>query len=214
MNEGRAFSEELTFNTKNAVPINVDAAILYQLDREKVPALYANFRVDRIETFAHDYLHDTAHSMVVATGSEYNFGDMSGDRKEEFVVRLTRELDTWLAPLGVSIRRFDIVNLLRPPRALFGAASAKTKAIQDTTHTENEVHSVQAEVKRKVAIVRGGAAVSHTLTSSLDNRLLAWGCLKFERAVIERWNGTIPSVMAGDNGDGVFSNIPAEAQSE
>ena len=46
VNEGRALNEELTFNTKDAVPVNVDVAVSYQLDREKVPAFYTNFRAD------------------------------------------------------------------------------------------------------------------------------------------------------------------------
>jgi regulator of protease activity HflC (stomatin/prohibitin superfamily) len=33
LNEGRPVNEELTFNTKDAVPVNVDVAVSYQLDR-------------------------------------------------------------------------------------------------------------------------------------------------------------------------------------
>ncbi|CAJ0791842.1 prohibitin family protein [Ralstonia holmesii] len=214
VNEGHALNEELTFNTKDAVPVNVDVAVSYQLDRDKVPAFYTNFRADRIETFTHGYLRDTARNVIVAIGSEYNFDDVNGGKKEEFVARLTNELDTRLTPLGVSIKQFGIVGSLRPPRSLLDAVSAKTKAIQDAIRTENEVRSAQAEAKKKVAIAEGEAAANQTLASSLDDRLLAWERLKLERAAIEKWNGVTPSVMAGGNGGGMLFNIPAGAQSK
>lgn len=104
VNEGHALNEELTFNTKDAVPVNVDVAVSYQLDRDKVPDFYTNFRADRIDSFTHGYLRDTARNVIVAIGSEYSFDDVNGARKEEFVSRLTRELDARLMPLGVSIK--------------------------------------------------------------------------------------------------------------
>lgn len=212
LNEGRALNEELTFNTKDAVPVNVDVAVSYQLARDKVPEFYTNFRADRIDTFTHGYLRDTARNVIVAIGSEYNFDDVNGGKKEEFVARLTKELDVRLMPLGVSIKQFGIVGSLRPPRALLDAVSAKTKAIQDAIRTENEVRSAQAEAKKKVAIAEGEAAANHALASSLDDRLLAWERLKLERAAIEKWNGVTPSVMAGGNGGGMLFNIPATGQ--
>ncbi|MDC6292236.1 prohibitin family protein [Ralstonia pseudosolanacearum] len=213
VNEGHALNEELTFNTKDAVPVNVDVAVSYQLDRDKVPDFYTNFRADRIDSFTHGYLRDTARNVIVAIGSEYSFDDMNGARKEEFVSRLTRELDARLMPLGVSIKQFGIVGSLRPPRALLDAVSAKTKAIQDAIRTENEVRSAQAEAKKKVAIAEGEAAANHALASSLDDRLLAWERLKLERAAIEKWNGVTPSVMGGTSGGGMLFNIPMGPQS-
>ncbi|WP_295497079.1 prohibitin family protein [uncultured Ralstonia sp.] len=213
LNEGRPVNEELTFNTKDAVPVNVDVAVSYQLDRYKVPEFYTNFRADRIDAFTHGYLRDTARNVIVAIASEYNFDDVNGAKKEEFVARLTKELDTRLTPLGVSIKQFGIVGSLRPPRALLDAVSAKTKAIQDAIRTENEVRSAQAEAKKRVAIAEGEAAANRALASSLDDRLLAWERLKLERAAIEKWNGVTPSVMAGGNaGGGMLFNIPATGQ--
>ncbi|WP_055325755.1 prohibitin family protein [Ralstonia solanacearum] len=212
INEGHSLNEELTFNTKDAVPVNVDVAVSYQLDRNKVPEFYTNFRADRIDSFTHGYLRDTARNVIVALGSEYNFDDVNGARKEEFVLRLTKELDARLTPLGVSIKQFGIVGSLRPPRTLLDAVSAKTKAIQDAIRTENEVRSAQAEAKKKVAIAEGEAAANRALASSLDDRLLAWERLKLERTAIEKWNGVTPSVMGGTGGGGMLFNIPVGTQ--
>ncbi len=194
------------------MPVNVDVAVSYQLDRDKVPEFYTNFRADRIDSFTHGYLRDTARNVIVAIGSEYSFDDVNGAGKEAFVSRLTKELDTRLTPLGVSIKQFGIVGSLRPPRTLLDAVSAKTKAIQDAIRTENEVRSAQAEAKKKVAIAEGEAAANRALASSLDDRLLAWERLKLERAAIEKWNGVTPSVMGNASGGGMLFNIPVGTQ--
>lgn len=38
--EGKPGNEELTFNTKDSVPVNMDVAVSYQLEQSKVPEFY------------------------------------------------------------------------------------------------------------------------------------------------------------------------------
>jgi len=209
--EGSAANEELTFNTKDSVPVTLDVAVSYLLDTQKVPEFYTKFRADRIETFTHGYLRDTARNVVVALGSEYAFDDINGAKKEEFLDRISRELNARLNPIGVSVQQFGLVGALRPPQALLEAVNAKTRAIQDSIRTENEVRAAQAEAKKRVAIAEGEAAANRALASSLDDRLLAWERIKLQREAINKWNGQMPSVMSGGEGNGMLFNIPAPA---
>ncbi len=206
--EGNPVNEELTFNTRDSVPVNIDVAVSYILDVSRVPEFYTRFRADRIETFTHGYLRDTARNVVVAVGSEYTFDDVNGTKKEEFLDRVGKQLNAHVEPIGISIQQFGLVGALRPPQSLLEAVNAKTKAIQDAIRTENEVRAAQAEAKKRVAIAEGEAAANRALASSLDDRLLAWERLKLQRAAIDRWNGVMPSVTAGD-GNGMLFNIPA-----
>lgn len=209
--EGSPANEELTFNTKDSVPVTLDVAVSYLLDAAKVPEFYTKFRADRIESFTHGYLRDTARNVVVALGSEYAFDDINGAKKEEFLDRISRELNARLNPIGVSVQQFGLVGALRPPQALLEAVNAKTKAIQDSIRTENEVRAAQAEAKKRVAIAEGEAAANRALASSLDDRLLAWERIKLQREAINKWNGQMPSVMSGGEGNGMLFNIPAPA---
>ncbi len=208
LKEGNPLNEELTFNTKDSVPVNIDVAVSYMLDIAKVPEFYTKFRADRIETFTHGYLRDTARNVVVAVGSEYTFDDINGSKKEEFLDRVAKELNNHVVPLGIGIQQFGLVGALRPPQSLLDAVNAKTKAIQDSIRTENEVRAAQAEAKKRVAIAEGEAAANRALASSLDEKLLSWERLKLQRAAIEKWNGEMPSVMGGE-GNGMLFNIPA-----
>jgi len=206
--EGNPINEELSFNTKDSVPVNLDVAVSYVLQSDKVPDFYTKFRADRIESFTHGYLRDTARNVVVSVGSEYTFDDINGSRKEEFLDHVTHELNARIVPLGLAVQQFGLVGALRPPQALLEAVNAKTKAIQDSIRTENEVRAAQAEAKKRVAIAEGEAAANRTLSSSIDQKLLDWERIKLQREAITKWDGRMPQVMGGGSG-GMLFNIPA-----
>lgn len=210
LKEGNPVNEELTFNTKDSVPVNLDVAVSYGLDANQVPAFYTKFRADHIEVFTHGYLRDTARNVVVSIGSEYNFDDINGAKKEEFLDRITKELNARVSKFGVGIQQFGLIGALRPPQSLLDAVSAKTRAIQDAIRTENEVRSAQAEAKKRVAIAEGEAASNRALLMSLDPKLFEWEKLKLQREAIQKWNGVTPSVMGGGNSGGMLFNIPLQ----
>ena len=208
LKEGSASNDELTFNTKDSVPVNLDVALSYNLAPQMVPSFYTKFRADRLESFTHGFLRDTARNVVVAIGSEYSFDDINGARKEEFLVRITKELNNRVAVYGVIIQQFGLIGALRPPQGLLDAVAAKTRAIQDSIRTENEVRSAQAEAKKRVAIAEGEAAANRALLLSLDPKLFEWEKLKLQHEAIQKWNGVAPSVMGGGVGSGMLFNIP------
>lgn len=210
-NEGSPTNEELTFNTKDSVPVNLDVAVSYSLDPAQVPNFYTKFRADHIESFTHGYLRDTARNVVVALGSEYNFDDINGAKKEEFLEKIAKELNRRVSGFGVSVQQFGLIGALRPPQALLDAVSAKTRAIQDSIRTENEVRSAQAEAKKRIAIAEGEAAANRALLLSLDEKLFEWERLKMQREAIAKWNGVAPQVMSGSgSGGSMLFNIPLQ----
>ncbi len=129
VNEGRPVNEELTFNTKDSVPVNIDAAVSYILEQHKVPDFYTQFRADKIETFTHGFLRDTTRNIVTQIGSEYTFDEINGQKKEEFLSRVAKALHDGVLVYGISIQQFGLIGSLRPPVDLLNAVSAKTKAI-------------------------------------------------------------------------------------
>jgi regulator of protease activity HflC (stomatin/prohibitin superfamily) len=211
LHEGNPLNEELTFNTKDSVPVNLDVAVSYSLESRQVPTFYTKFRADRIETFTHGFLRDTARNVVVSIGSEYNFDDINGAKKEEFLDRIAREMNARVAGYGVTIQQFGLIGALRPPQSLLESVSAKTRAIQDSIRTENEVRTAQAEAKKRVAIAEGEAAANRALLLSLDPKLFEWERLKLQHEAIQKWNGVAPAVMGNGGGGGMLFNIPVQA---
>src|ERR1039457_701863 len=204
--EGRPINEELTFNTKDSVPVNIDVAVSYQLEAARVPDFYTKFRADNIDSFTHGFLRDSTRNIVANIGSEYTFDDINGTKKEEFLARVGKALNENVHQFGVNIQQFGLIGSLRPPQALLEAVNSKTQAIQKSIQIENEVRSAQAEAKKRVAIAEGEAAANRALASSLEPRLLEWERLKIMREQITKWNGQMPNVMSG-SGQGMLLNI-------
>jgi regulator of protease activity HflC (stomatin/prohibitin superfamily) len=204
--EGKPVNEELTFNTKDSVPVNIDVAVSYQLEAARVPEFYTKFRADNIDNFTHGYLRDSTRNIVATIGSEYTFDDINGSRKEEFLDKVGKTLNETVHQFGVNIQQFGLIGSLRPPQTLLDAVNSKTQAIQKSIQIENEVRSAQAEAKKRVAIAEGEAAANRALASSLEPRLLEWERLKIMREQITKWNGQMPSVMTG-GGQGMLLNI-------
>lgn len=206
--EGKAVNEELTFNTKDSVPVNIDVAVSYQLESARVPEFYTKFRADNIDSFTHGFLRDTTRNIVANLGSEYNFDEINGIKKEEFLQRSGKALNETVRQFGVNIQQFGLIGSLRPPQALLDAVNAKTQAIQKSIQVENEVRAAQAEAKKKIAIAEGEAAANRALASSLEPRLLEWERLKIMREQVAKWNGKMPDVYSGGSGQGLLLNLP------
>jgi regulator of protease activity HflC (stomatin/prohibitin superfamily) len=207
--EGKAMNEELTFNTKDSVPVNMDVAVSYQLEAARVPDFYTKFRADNIDTFTNGFLRDTTRNIVANIGSEYTFDEVNGTKKEEFLQRTGKMLNETVRQFGVNVQQFGLIGSLRPPQGLVDAVNAKTQAIQKSIQVENEVRAAQAEAKKKIAIAEGEAAANRALASSLDPRLLEWERLKILRDQVAKWNGKMPEVVAGGTGQGLLLSLPA-----
>jgi regulator of protease activity HflC (stomatin/prohibitin superfamily) len=204
--EGAPVNEEITFNTKDSVPVSVDAAVSYTLEQSKVPEFYTQFRADNISRFTHGFLRDTARNTLTNLGSEYTFDEINGTKKEEFLQRVGKELNKVVSTYGVNIQQFGLIGSLRPPQELSNAVNQKTQAIQKAIQLENELRQSQAEAKKKVAIAEGEAAANRALTSSLDPKLLEWERMKIQREATQKWDGKMPTVMG--SGQGMLMNIP------
>ena len=211
--EGSPRNEELTFNTKDSVPVDIDVAVSYQLDPLKVPDFYSKFRADNINSFTHGFLRDTTRNIVAQIGSEYTFDDVNGTRKEEFLAKVGKVLGENVKSYGVNVQQFGLIGSLRPPKTLLDAVNSKTQAIQKSIQVENEVRQAEAEAKKKIAIANGEAAANRALASSLDPKLLEWEKLQILRLQISKWDGKMPGVFAGGNGQGLLLNIPAAGTS-
>jgi regulator of protease activity HflC (stomatin/prohibitin superfamily) len=206
VHEGAARNEQLTFNTKDSVPVDIDVAVSYQLESSRVPEFYTKFRADQIDTFTHGFLRDTTRNIVAQIGSEYTFDDINGARKEEFLAKVGKELGENVKSYGIVVQQFGLIGSLRPPKALLEAVNSKTQAIQKSIQVENEVRQAEAEAKKKIAIANGEAAANRALASSLDPKLLEWEKLQIMRQQIAKWDGKMPGVMGGGN---MLLNLPA-----
>lgn len=210
-NEGKGTNEELSFQTKDSVPVTLDVAVNYTLRADKVPEFYTQFRADDIRLFTHGYMRDQARNAVAQVGSEYTFDEVNGPKKEEFFSRVNDYLSKAVANYGVVIPQngLSAIGALRPPETLKTAIAARAKAIQDSITAENELRTYKANAAKAVAQAEGEAAAMRAKSASITPQFMELKRLEIQEKAISKWNGQVPSTMMGAGGNMMF-NIPVK----
>ena len=208
--EGHPVNEELSFQTKDNVPVTLDIAVNYTLQETKVPEFYSKFRADQIEFFTHGYMRDQARNAINQIGSEYTFDDVNGAKKEEFFAKVNGYLAKDVAPYGVVIAGNGVsaIGALRPPENLKAAIGARVQAIQESMKAENELRTYKANAAKAVAQAEGEAAAMRAKSASITPQFMELKKLEIQAAAVTKWNGAVPATML--SGGGMMFNIPVK----
>jgi regulator of protease activity HflC (stomatin/prohibitin superfamily) len=199
-NEGHPTNEEITFTNADQMQIAVDISIAYQLQPDKVPAFYAKFRADELDTFTHGFLRNLAREKFDTAAGKYKIEQIMGDNSA-FLAEVRAALQKDLDPYGIAISQFGVIGAPRPPRAVVDSINAKATATQKALQIELELkqaeaegrkHVAQAEAEAQAIKVRADAQAyaNQKLASSLSDVLVHY-------RQIEKWNGVLPQVQGG-----------------
>jgi regulator of protease activity HflC (stomatin/prohibitin superfamily) len=118
----------------------------------------------------------------------------------------------------VGVQQFGFIGAPRVPPVIATAITAKAQAIQQAERARNELATTQAEAAKKIAEAEGdaksqvtraqGEADSNRIRqASLTPQLLELRRLENAKALIDKWNGQLPSVEAGQ-GSGMILQLP------
>jgi regulator of protease activity HflC (stomatin/prohibitin superfamily) len=120
--------------------------------------------------------------------------------------------------VGVSVQQFGFIGAPRVPDVIAAAITAKAQAIQQAERARNELATTQAEAAKKIAEAEGDAKslvtraqgeadANRIRQSSLTPQLLDLRRIENNRAMIEKWDGQLPRVQAGQGG-GLLLQLP------
>ena len=219
VNEGRASNEEMSFNSKEGMNIFSDVSLSYAIEPRRVPDFYVKYRVTDMDQFTHGILRDTVRNSLNEVASTYTVEQIYGEQKTAFLEQVQRRIQAQLDPVGIGIQQFGFIGAPRVPDVIASAITSKAQAIQDAERARNELAKTQAEAAKQVAEAEGEAKSSVTRAQgeaesnrirqgSISPQLLQLRTLENQRALIDRWNGQLPSVETG-NGSGMMLQLPA-----
>lgn len=220
--EGNPLNEELTFTNKDQMLIAVDINVSYHLDPAKVPAFYVTFRNDDLDKFTHGYLRNVARDMFNEHAGQFAIEQIMGDNAR-FVSTVKGALQEKVALYGVTIDQLGIIGAPRPPAQVIANINAKVAAVQLAQQTENELRTVEAQAKKRVAEQTGEAnamiaqatgyaeslrvkaeaeaAYNEKMTKSMSPALL-------QKWMLDKWDGVLPQV----NGSGASPFVTVTKQ--
>ena len=211
INEGHPINEEMGFNSKEGMEIFVDVSLSYAIDPLHVPDFYVKYRAADLEIFSHGILRDIVRNSLNEVASTYNVEDIYGDRKAEFLRKVQAMIDQKVSPVGVGVQQFGFIGAPRVPSVIASAITAKAQAIQQAERARNELATTQAEAAKKIAEAEGDAKslvtraqgeadANRIRQNSLTPQLLELRRIENNRALIDKWNGQLPSVQSGQGG--------------
>jgi len=217
-NEGHPVNEEMGFNSKEGMEILVDVSLSYAIEPTKVPDFYVKYRVEDLERFTHGILRDVVRNSLNEVASTYVVEDIYGEKKADFLRKVQGMVEQKLSPVGVSVQQFGFIGAPRVPAVIAAAITAKAQAIQQAERARNELATTQAEAAKKIAEAEGDAKslvtraqgeadANRIRQSSLTPQLLELRRIENNRALIDKWNGQLPTVQAGQGG-GMFLQLP------
>src|SRR5580698_10011191 len=218
VNEGHPINEEMGFNSKEGMEIFVDVSLSYAIEAAKVPDFYVKYRVSDMDTFTHGILRDVVRNSLNEVASTYTVEDIYGEKKAEFLRKVQSQIEQKMAPVGVSVQQFGFIGAPRVPAVIAAAITAKAQAIQESERATNELATTRAEAAKKIAEAEGDAKslvtraqgeadANRIRQNSLTPQLLELRRIENSRALIDKWNGQLPTVEAGQ-GSGMILQLP------
>jgi regulator of protease activity HflC (stomatin/prohibitin superfamily) len=217
-NEGHPISEEMGFNSKEGMEIFVDVSLSYAIEASKVPDFYVKYRVSDMDMFTHGILRDVVRNSLNEVASTYVVEDIYGEKKAEFLRKVQTMIEQKMSPVGVNVQQFGFIGAPRVPSVIAAAITAKAQAIQQAERARNELATTQAEAAKKIAEAEGDAKslvtraqgeadANRIRQNSLTPQLLELRRIENNRALIDKWNGQLPTVQTGQGG-GMILQLP------
>jgi regulator of protease activity HflC (stomatin/prohibitin superfamily) len=218
VSEGHPINEEMGFNSKEGMEVFVDTSLSYAIEPTKVPDFYVKYRVNNLELFTHGILRDIVRNSLNEVASTYTVEDIYGEKKAQFLRQVEQQIQDKVTNVGVGVQQFGFIGAPRVPAVIATAITAKAQAIQESERAKNELATTQAEAAKKIAEAEGDAKsvvtraqgeadANRIRQSSISPQLLELRRLENQRAYIDKWNGQLPSVEAGQ-GTGLLLQLP------
>ncbi len=218
LSEGHPNNEEMGFNSKEGMEIFVDVSLSYAIEPTKVPDFYVKYRVGDMDVFTHGILRDVVRNSLNEVASTYVVEDIYGEKKAEFLRKVQAMIEQKMAPVGVGVQQFGFIGAPRVPSVIATAITAKAQAIQQAERARNELQTTQAEAAKKIAEAEGDAKslvtraqgesdANRIRQNSLTPQLLELRRIENNRALIDKWNGQLPTVQSGQ-GTGMILQLP------
>jgi len=190
--------EEADIVTRGGFRATIRPSFNYSINAGNVADMFQNLRVG-VKEMEQGWLKNAIVGSVNDVANRYTV-DSIFNHREEFESAIIKECNKRVSQwFNVSQLRTNIV----PPKEISESIVAKTRAIQDVQVAENQRQVAVADAERKIAEARGDSAKSVIIAAgraeAIKKEQLSLTPLYIEYIKIQKWNGEVPSTVAGAN---------------
>lgn len=191
--------EAFNVNAKDASVFSMDPTIAYRINPEKACDIFTKYRKG-IEDLENGYIRTCIYEAYRTCANQYTSDSLMSNRAN-FERDVRARLESSLMDEGFIVEEFT--SQITPPQSLAQMINEKNAAVQSALKAENKVKEAEAEAKIRIAEARGAAEAMQIKADAeaYYNRTIAASLspLIVQEDWIEKWNGTVPTVMSGQN---------------
>ena len=191
--------EPFKVNAKDASVFSMDPTIAYRINPEKACDIFTKYRKG-IDDLENGYIRTCIYEAYRTCANRYTSDSLMSNRAN-FESDVRGRLETSLMSEGFIVEEFT--SQITPPESLAQMINEKNAAVQSALKAENKVKEAEAEAKIKIAEAKGAAEAMQIKADAeaYYNRTIAASLspLIVQEDWIEKWNGTVPTVVGGQN---------------
>ncbi|HEY6502746.1 MAG TPA: SPFH domain-containing protein [Chitinophagaceae bacterium] len=190
--------EEADIVTRGGFRATIKPSFNYSINAGNVADMFQNLRVG-VKEMEQGWLKNAIVGSVNDVANRYTV-DSIFNHREEFESSIIKECNKRVSQwFNVSQLRTNIV----PPKEISESIVAKTRAIQEVQVAENQRQVAVADAERKIAQAKGDSAQAVIIAAgraeAIKKEQLSLTPLYIEYIKIQKWNGEVPSTVAGNN---------------
>ena len=191
--------EPFQVNAKDASVFKMDPTIAYRINPEKACDIFTKYRKG-IEDLENGYIRTCIYEAYRTCANRYTSDSLMSNRAN-FESDVRQRLEKSLMEEGFLVE--EITSQITPPESLAQMINEKNAAVQSALKAENKVKEAEAEAKIKIAEAKGAAEAMQIKADAeaYYNRTIAASLspLIVQEDWIEKWDGTVPTVVGGQN---------------
>lgn len=148
--------ESITLSTAQGQTLNVDVALTYDIEDEKVPQMFALLRKD-VDQITHQWLRGHVREVLNEQSRKADTMEMLGSGATKVLDDALTELNTITKDYGITVKMLTFANAPRPDPGIQTSINETLKAKQLAIQAENKIAQSKAEADQKIEDARGRA---------------------------------------------------------
>ncbi len=209
--------ESITISSSQSAQINVDVGIIFEIQDDKVPAMFDKLRRD-IDYISHQWLRNHVREELCRAAETVDTMHILGEGKGELLDRAKTELNSKLADYGIVVKMITFTSSPRPDSNIQASINATLTAKQLSIQAENKVAQSKAEADQEIEKARGRAQSviveaeanlkkvemeakgNETLAKSITPELVRYSAMQKWDGVLPRFSGSSVTPMIDVSG--------------
>jgi regulator of protease activity HflC (stomatin/prohibitin superfamily) len=159
---------EITVSTSDKVPSNLDIAIRYSIQPDKVSEIYTAYKTE--DAFFQRLISQDISSVVKDSASKYTVDTLISDRAK-YSKTIEDNLKARWADKGVIVENVAL-QTVRPPQTILDRITKSQEAQQQLAQTQAATKVKEEEAKQKRIEAQGDADANRIKSNSLTDKIL------------------------------------------